>query len=667
MDVQRADMVVFDTCVLTRLEYDSPVWELITAIFQAGVVRFGLPETVLQELLAQREREYISAVRTAEVAWERLQRHQEERHRSMFPAVSHSRDHVRRWENLYRRSCEELPLSGESAREALRREVHRIRPAKESGKSATGSRDAAIWLATVDYARKYPGTTTYFVSSNPHDFGPDDQLFPELQDDVRAAGVRVEYLSSLNTVLDRFGQRKSVPAAEAEEAVELRLKQVDVLQAIQDFVRERHISDGFKAWRSDPQARQLATGRWTDFDGWLEAPAVKSLGVAEVATYAVGGKTFVAATARIGVCGLARQTEARTASLAVFAVPVRLLFGENSVTTLSGGALEPLTPGEAQHWQPERPFLSAGAALTEYADLYDPLLEWVYERARESDLGDVDILPFAEENGLTAPQAFALLRYAKGKGTVDDRYSTMGIPAANLTPQGINAMEERRRRRSSPVARSMAARRALLNWLWAQKDEGVEYPVVADILSTQESMFEGARLTVEDIGRAATYLDGKGLIRGVYIDQQRAPVKAEITAEGQDCVEHFDGDSGAYEQRHRGTVYNNFLPNAKGVIIGEQQNFTQNNTDGVDPTLFVQLAGYVGQVSGTLGMLEPDRMELERVARDLHAEATSPNPEPGRLRQLANQVKDKLLAAGTTMAATMGVQMAEQALGALMQ
>jgi hypothetical protein len=279
----------------------------------------------------------------------------------------------------------------------------------------------------------------------------------------------------------------------------------------------------------------------------------------------------------------------------------------------------------------------------------------------------VDILPFAEENGLSAPQAYALLRYAKGKGTVDDRYSTMGIPAANLTPHGINVMEERHRRRSSPVARSMAARRGLLNWLWAQKDEGIEYPAVSGILNTQHSIFEGAQLTAEDIDRAATYLDGKGLIKGMKIDQQRAPVKAEITAEGQDCVEHFDGDVSAYEQRHRGTIYNNFLPNAKGVIIGEQQNFTQNNTDGVDPTLFVQLAGYVGQVSGTLGMPEPDRVALERVAQDLHTEATSPNPEPGRLRQFATQVKDKLLEAGTTMAATMGVQLAEQALGALTQ
>lgn len=66
-------------------------------------------------------------------------------------------------------------------------------------------------------------------------------------------------------------------------------------------------------------------------------------------------------------------------------------------------------------------------------------------------------------------------------------------------------------------------------------------------------------------------------------------------------------------------------------------------------------------------MPEPDRVELERVAQDLHDEATSENPESGRLQQFTTQLKDKLLEAGTTMAATMGVQLAEQALGALTQ
>ncbi|MFF3934228.1 hypothetical protein [Streptomyces hirsutus] len=119
------------------------------------------------------------------------------------------------------------------------------------------------------------------------------------------------------------------------------------------------------------------------------------------------------------------------------------------------------------------------------------------------------------------------------------------------------------------------------------------------------------------------------------------------------------------QPRFGGATYNNVLVNPQGVIIGEQKDFTQNNTAGIDPSAFVQLAGYVGQISGTLNMSDPDRVELERVAQELHAEATSPNPEPGRIRQIATQLKDKLLEASTTIAATMGVQMAEQALGTL--
>lgn len=301
----------------------------------------------------------------------------------------------------------------------------------------------------------------------------------------------------------------------------------------------------------------------------------------------------------------------------------------------------------------------------EFVPLYEPLLEWIYEHSGGNPLGEVDLRDFACEHDLTEDQAWGLLRYSKGKGAVDDRHSTMGRPAANLTPYGTEVMEERRRHRASPVARSRAARRGLLVWLWTQKDQGVNYPVVAKVLEAPESVFEGARLTTDDIDRAAAYLQEKGLIRGIGVDESRGPIRAEITAEGQDCVEHFDGDAGAYGRRNSGATYNTYLPNAQGVIVGEQQNFTQNNTAGVDPRAFIQLAGYVGQVSATLGLPEEERLELERVAQGLHDEATSQSPERGRLRELASQVKDKLLSAVTTMAARVGVQMAEQALGQL--
>jgi hypothetical protein len=125
-------------------------------------------------------------------------------------------------------------------------------------------------------------------------------------------------------------------------------------------------------------------------------------------------------------------------------------------------------------------------------------------------------------------------------------------------------------------------------------------------------------------------------------------------------------DSGQGKRRDP-VVYNTYLPNTQGVIVDEQQNFTQNNSTGIDPRAFIQLAGYVDQVSGALGLDEPDRMELERVTQELHEEATSDAPHVSRLRQLSGPIKDRLLEAGATMAATVGIQMAEQAIGALAQ
>ncbi|WP_405622378.1 hypothetical protein [Streptomyces sp. NBC_01508] len=303
----------------------------------------------------------------------------------------------------------------------------------------------------------------------------------------------------------------------------------------------------------------------------------------------------------------------------------------------------------------------------EYSKLYAPLLEWVYEQAEGHPQADVDLGPFAVEHGLEEREGFDLLTYGKSKGGLDDRFATLGTPAANLTPYGLDLVEESLKRRASPVARSKAARQSLLRWLWAQKDQSVHFPIIDGFVGTLEATFEGDELTLEEVDRAAGYLSDKGLIKGTKVMGRMGPVRAEITAEGQDCVENYDGDPSAQDRRGLvGATYNTYLPNAQGVIVGEQQNFTQNNSSGVDPSAFIQLAGYVGQISATLGMDGPQRVELERVAQELHDEASSETPEQGRLRHLAGQVKERLTAAGATMAATVGVQMAEQAIGSLM-
>ncbi|GGU10800.1 hypothetical protein GCM10010272_64710 [Streptomyces lateritius] len=246
------------------------------------------------------------------------------------------------------------------------------------------------------------------------------------------------------------------------------------------------------------------------------------------------------------------------------------------------------------------------------------------------------------------------------RGLVKLLRAASGPMAMHLSDEGRVEVHRLKQLQQDRVARLRYTMDAFLRWLFNTAESPTDPSL---FLATPTAYFAGAAVSGTDLHQALAYLAEHNLIKRIDTD----PATVAITPEGVSCAL-----SGGTVQDHTnaartGTTYNNFLPNAKGVIIGEQQHFTQNNTDGVDPTLFVQLAGYVGQISPTLGMPEPERVELERVAQDLHDEATSENPEPGRLRQFTTQLKDKLLEAGTTMAAAMGVQMAEQALGALVQ
>jgi len=248
------------------------------------------------------------------------------------------------------------------------------------------------------------------------------------------------------------------------------------------------------------------------------------------------------------------------------------------------------------------------------------------------------------------------------RGLVKLLRAASGPLAIHLRDEGRVEVHRLKQLQQNRVARLRYTMDAFLRWLF--DTAGDQLPTDPSLfLATLSACFAGAAISGTDLHQALAHLAEHNLIERIDTD----PASVAITPEGVSCALSGGSVQDHTNPARTGTTYNNFLPNAKGVIIGEQQHFTQNNTDGVDPTLFVQLAGYVGQVSSTLGMPEPDRVELERVAQGLHDEATSENPEPSRLRQFATQLKDKLLEAGTTMAATMGAQMAEHALGTLVQ
>ncbi|MEU3188382.1 hypothetical protein ABZ707_29940 [Streptomyces sp. NPDC006923] len=277
----------------------------------------------------------------------------------------------------------------------------------------------------------------------------------------------------------------------------------------------------------------------------------------------------------------------------------------------------------------------------DFVALHEPLVEWVHDQTAAEATEYVTITPFGELHGLDEEQSFRLLLTCKAWGLLGDRYATMDDPSANLTPRGLQWVQERLRRRADTRARRDAARKGLLTWLWAQNEEGVGSPNVNGLLQSPLSLFEGDRLTPGETDRAAAYLLAKGLITGNKSGQFEGPARAEITAEGQDCVEHFEGDVSAYERRKSGgnTTFN--IGENTGNIAANSRDFTMNattNKDGIDPAAVVMLARALRQAAPALELQEDDALEFTQLATRLETEAANGSPDPGKLQRWGGSI-----------------------------
>ncbi|WP_246249334.1 hypothetical protein [Actinomadura litoris] len=271
-----------------------------------------------------------------------------------------------------------------------------------------------------------------------------------------------------------------------------------------------------------------------------------------------------------------------------------------------------------------------------FSDLYEPFVEWVYDRA-DSPLGDVDFRDFSDAYHLDVSASFALLRYCKERGLLDDRFSTLGSPAANMTPMGTQWVEDRRRRRKDPTLRIAAARRGLLIWLWKQKQSGAHFPITEKFLDFDDSVFEGDRLLMDEVDRASAYLAEKGLIHGVEVDQRRGPVRAETTPAGDDCVERFGGDVAEYERRgvqDSGPVFHIYGDNT-GNIAANSRDITMNakTIKGIAMADVVMFARALRQSTPLLGLPEEEAAELVDLANRIEQEASGEAPDLNRLQR----------------------------------
>jgi hypothetical protein len=207
---------------------------------------------------------------------------------------------------------------------------------------------------------------------------------------------------------------------------------------------------------------------------------------------------------------------------------------------------------------------------------------------------------------------------------------------AMITHQGVSWMEAQAEIERDPAVRVRAIRKALLVWLYQEKHQGTPMSPVAEMVTRDpaaKSPLPG------ELDRAAAQLAAGGMISGMTVDQFQGPVRAEITSEGEECVENYGADTGAYRVgSNGGSVFH--IETNNGNIAASSNNVTQTVTSpGVfDPTQLLAFADLVRELAPSLAPNVNEREELLTETQRLRDSAAAPEPDRGRLQRIADGV-----------------------------
>lgn len=208
------DAVVIDTNILpTWRGLDGPVWLSVRKLCELADIELVIPEIVVHESLNLRSVSFGQAATRFVDAFADI-----EKFLDIEPIYVPDESEIRdSWESEIRSVFTVLPIDGEDAIEALRREATRVRPARD-GK---GSRDSAVWLSVARLASE--GRRVLFVSNNTKDFGvrKTNSLHPDLVEEASRLEGDVEFFTSIYALIDALATKVEKPEMSSEDLAPL--------------------------------------------------------------------------------------------------------------------------------------------------------------------------------------------------------------------------------------------------------------------------------------------------------------------------------------------------------------------------------------------------------------------------------------------------------------
>jgi hypothetical protein len=241
--------------------------------------------------------------------------------------------------------------------------------------------------------------------------------------------------------------------------------------------------------------------------------------------------------------------------------------------------------------------------------------------------------------------------------------------SCQLTSAGAGFVEEIRHQRGDLIRRRMAARDALLHWLYDCNASGNPRPITSDISKTAYGTYLGLDFNEQELKDAALWLLDFGFINGSKAWGSGVPRPA-ITPLGQSVAE-----SGRSVNEEASSTVAADAPGAVNITISDSPNVnlaanspgaTQSMTVTADNRKqIVVVADALEQSLPLLGLNEAATSEAKVVVRDLRQMSAVPEPDPGGIKQLLDRASSVAIA-GTGSAIGAGIAaLAQQALTGL--
>ena len=291
-----------------------------------------------------------------------------------------------------------------------------------------------------------------------------------------------------------------------------------------------------------------------------------------------------------------------------------------------------------------RALLSAHPAL-----LADVLLNWIHTSAGGSPSAMVACDAFEPDIARAAIED--VLRTLESRGYVQLHWlnPTPALPGATLTQSGAVHAESGYKRWRSRVFRDRAARNALLAWLHDEGTQNDPMPLPG-FLRDPRSAIDGHFFAAADRDAAAIYLYQKRLIDGDFIEEQRCPYIAWLTADGIDCMERGGNVAEYLAPRSGGVTYNLNAPvSGTNVIVGDH-----GTINGIDAdSLRVLMQAIIEALPG-LGLDTHDQKAVTDTTDQIVSDIEQHQPDQQRLRAALRKVGDLLTrAANQALAAVL--------------